>query len=41
MSGDTAREAVGDYRYGFHDPRMQPFVSTRDFQNRSSETFQN
>ena len=20
MSGDTAREAVGDYRYGFHDP---------------------
>ena len=20
MEGDTAREAVGDYRYGFHDP---------------------
>ena len=20
MSGETAREAVGDYRYGFHDP---------------------
>ena len=20
MSGDIAREAVGDYRYGFHDP---------------------
>ena len=20
MSGDIARDAVGDYRYGFHDP---------------------
>ena len=20
MSGDSARDAVGDYRYGFHDP---------------------
>ncbi len=20
MEGDTARKAVGDYRYGFHDP---------------------
>ena len=29
MSGEIARDVVGDYQYGFHDPENATIVLTR------------
>ena len=41
MADNDAREAVGDYKAGWHDPETQQFDLMQVYRKRLSETSQN
>ena len=41
MGGDIARDAVGDYQYGFHDPENATIRFDKGLRNRLLSIFLN